>query len=52
MTKTKRLIGRDTALAVHDTGNAVYRHVDLACQPSRRNPEFLQLFGKVLAGGE
>jgi hypothetical protein len=49
VTETQRRIGRDTALAVDDSGNAVYWHVDLACQLSRRNTEFLQLFGKVLA---
>ena len=47
VTETKRRIGGDTALAVDDSGDAVYRHVDLACQLSRRNPEFLQLFGET-----
>src|SRR5204863_10027360 len=50
VTETQGRIGRDTALPVDDSGNAVYWHVDLTCQLCRRNTEFLQLFGKVLAG--
>jgi hypothetical protein len=46
----RRRIGRDRALTVDDPGDSVHWYVDLPRQFSGGNAEFLQLFGKMLAG--
>ena len=48
--KTQRCVRRDTALAIDDSGDPVYWHVNLPCQLRCRHVEFSQLFGKMLAG--
>ncbi len=48
--KTQRCVRRDAALAIDDSGDPIDRHVNLPRQLRCRNDEFLQLFGKMLAG--
>ena len=46
----QRRIGRDRALTVDDPSDSIHWHVDLARQFGGGHAEFLQLFGKMLAG--
>ncbi len=48
--KTQRCVRRDAALAIDDSSDPVYRHVNLRRQLRCGNVEFPQLFGKMLAG--
>jgi len=46
----QRRVSRDRALPIDDPSDSIYWHVDLPRQFARRNAEFFQLFGKMLAG--
>jgi hypothetical protein len=43
-------IGRNTALAIDNSGDAVHRHADLPRQLSGGNADFTKFLGEMFAG--